>query len=365
VKRILVVPLSFPNTFFIRDSEKIEQRYAVELPNYIRELSYGRMRVDVEITPWTEMPKSVLHYSLSSWRIHAWSIQDQMKRQALLQDAANVIDESYDVSAYDGLMLVVGASFEAFGRHGYVARFLSGFMSAVTPNGKRLPPTDVHIQDCPFPSLAYALPKILGGYKNHKSVVPTLYDYGAQGRPGRYGYANEFTGRSGGHEYFSIYVGPWDIQSQHGIRTVWGYRAQGMTSFTKIRLGWIRPSQVRTVEKGETAEVLISPLWRGDAGILAVQISVNEHLYYLVENRQRVGVDRYLPSEGVLILQIDERIPESAGPVRIMNARPGAPRFKKAPFQVGEEYENPEHGVVVRVLGKEGDQYLLQVANTR
>ena len=365
VKRILVVPLSFPGTFFIRDSDKIKQRFVVELPKYIRELSYGRVRVDVEITPWMEMPKPVSRYCLSSWRIHSWDIEDQRRRQAIVHDAAAIIDKSYDVSAYDGLMLVVGASLQAFGRTGYLARTLWGFFGTVTPSGKMVPPTDVHIQDCPFPSLAYALPKILGGYKNHKSVAPTLYDYGAQSRPGPYGYANEFIGKSGGHEYFSIYVGPWDILSQHGIKTIWGYMPQGMTSFTKIRLGWIRPEQVITVKEGKTIEVLLGPLWRGDAETLAVRIPANDHLYYLVENRQRVGVDRHLPSEGVLILQVDEYIPESAGPVRVMNAHPRTPYFKKAPFQVGEKYENREHGIEVTVLSKAGDQYLLEIVKRR
>ena len=127
VKRILVVPLSFPDTFFIRDSVKIEQRYEVALPKYIRELSYGQVQVDVEITPWMKMPKSISHYNLSSWRIHSWGIEDQRRRHALVQDAANIIDMSHDVSAYDGLMLVVGASLGSFGRNGYLARTLTEF----------------------------------------------------------------------------------------------------------------------------------------------------------------------------------------------------------------------------------------------
>ena len=43
IKRILVVPLSFPGTLFIRDSNKIEQRFAEELPKY----EYGDVRKKV------------------------------------------------------------------------------------------------------------------------------------------------------------------------------------------------------------------------------------------------------------------------------------------------------------------------------
>lgn len=361
IKRILVVPLSFSRTLYRRDLEKIKQRYANELPKYIRELSYGQVQVEVEVTPWMKMPKPISRYSLSSWRIDSWSIEDQMRRYALVQDAANIIDMSHDVSAYDGLMLVVGASFESFGRHGYLARRLTGFFEITTPSGKMTPPTDVHIQDCPFPSIAYALPKILGGYKSWKSVVPTLYDYSAQGRRGPYSYANEYIGGHGGHEYFSIYVGPWDIQSQHGIKTRRGYMPQGITSFTKMRLGWIRPEKIITVREAETIKVLLGPLWNGEAEILAVRLPVNQHLYYLVENRQRKGVDRHLPAEGVIILQVNETIPESAGPVRVINAHPKTPYFKRAPFQVGEKYENREHRLAVEILGKKEGHYLLEI----
>jgi len=94
------------------------------------------------------------------------------------------------------------------------------------------------------------------------------------------------------------------------------------------------------------------PLWNGNEQTLAVRLPVNEHLYYLIENRQQRGVDRYLPSEGVLILQVDEWIAESLGPVRVVNGHPNAPHFEEAPFKAGERYENLDHGLTVNVLKK-------------
>jgi len=94
------------------------------------------------------------------------------------------------------------------------------------------------------------------------------------------------------------------------------------------------------------------PLWNGNEQTLAVRLPVNEHLYYLIENPQQRGVDRYLPSEGVLILQVDEWIAESLGPVRVVNGHPNAPHFEEAPFKAGERYENLDHGLTVNVLKK-------------
>ncbi len=363
-KKILVVPLSFPGTLFGNDMEKIKLRYAVKLPEYIRDLSYGQEHVDVEVTSWMEMPNPISHYRLSSWRLKAWRYQDHKKRFILVRDAAELIEKNYDLDAYDGLMLVAGTCFRDFGRHGYVARWLSGFFKITTRKGTQVPPTDVHIQDCPLPSLAYALVKILTGYKGEISVAPTLYDYQAQSSPGKYGYANAYHGRPGGHAYCSIYVGPWDILSQHGIKTMQGYMPQGMTSFTKLRSGWIRPEQVIRVERGEKRQVLLGPLWRANEQALVVYLPVNEHLYYLIENRQQRGVDQYLPSEGVLILQVDERIEESKGPVRIVDGHPHVPYFGEAPFKAGERYENPHHRLAVSILQKNADRYLIEIVRS-
>jgi len=360
-KRILVVPLSFPGTFFGYQMEKIKLRYSVKLPEYISKLSYGHEHIDVEVTPWMEMPNPISHYRLSSWRIKAWSLQDHKRRFILVKDAAELIEKNYDLESYDGLMIVVGANFRDFGRHGYLARRMSGFFKITTRRGTLVPPTDVHIQDCPFPSLAYALPKILAGYKDKKPVAPTLYDYQAQSTPGGYGYANKYHGLPGGHKYCSIYVGPWDILSQHGIKTTQGYIPQGMTSFTKLRLGWIRPEQIIKVEKGEKRQVLLGPLWKASEQTLAVHLPVNGHLYYLIENRQQKGVDRYLPSEGVLILRVDEGIEESKGPVRIVDGHPDVPHFGEAPFKAGEKYENPDHAIAVNIIQKDEDRYLIEI----
>jgi hypothetical protein len=191
-----------------------------------------------------------------------------------------------------------------------------------------------------------------------------LYDYRAQSTPGKYGYANTYHGRPRGHQYASIYVGPWDILSQHGIKTNQGYMPQGMTSFTKLRLGWIRPEQVTRVERGEKRQILLGPLWRANEQTLVVHLPVNEHLYYLIENRQQIGVDRYLPSAGVLILRVDEWIEESKGPVRIVDGHPNVPHFGEAPFKTGEKYENLDHGLTINIIQKIADRYLIEITRS-
>jgi len=362
LKRILIVPLTFPGRAPYGDRENIEQRWGVDLRNYIREMSYGKVQVDFEVTPWIQMPKPITEYRLSSWRIRKWTVKDHYRRIFILEDAGALLDNMYDLSSYDGLMLVLGCRWKAFGRYGYLCRSLSGFFDVRTPSGNLIPPTDVHTYDVPFPSIAYALPKMLGGYKDGRSVVPTLYDFKAQATPGPYGYANKRVHHNKSHQYFSIYAGPWDIQSQHGIPTSRGYMAQGLSSFSRLRLGWIDSKQVCIVEEGQSRTVLLGPLWDGNAETLVIRLPLNnECCYYLIENRQGRGVDKHLPSEGVLVLKVDETIRESEGPVRIIDAHPLFPFFRRAPFNEGEEFLDQVNGITVRVITEEGNDYRVEI----
>ncbi|MGD2185632.1 MAG: hypothetical protein PVI71_05875 [Desulfobacterales bacterium] len=362
VKNVLVVPLSFPGQNRYGDLKSIKRRWGEGLRRYIRELSYGKVQLNIDVASWIKMPKPISAYSLSSWRIIKWTLKDQARRTAIVQDAGTVLDSMYDLSTYDGLFLVVGASWKNFGRYGYLCRTRSGFFEIWTPSGKLIPPTDVHTYDVPFPSIAYAIPKILGGYKDRHPVVPTLYDYLAQGTSGPHGYGNEWIGGNNSHQYFSIYAGPWDIQSQHGIPTPRGFMAQGLSSFNRLRLGWIDPGQTCTVQPGQSRTVLLGPLWDGHAETLVIRLPLDHSCcYYLIENRQRKGVDRYLPSEGVLILKVDETIPEGNGPVRVVSAHPMSSFFRNAPFKEGEEFRDQENGILVKVLSKDDSGYRLQI----
>jgi len=166
-------------------------------------------------------------------------------------------------------------------------------------------------------------------------------------------------------QYYSTHVGPWDILSQHGIRTGEGLRPQGMTSFTKIRLGWIDEPRISTVGVGESVRVVLSPLVHGDGKTLVVRLPIDESRYYLVENRQQEGVDRDLPSEGILIMKVDERISEGQGPVRVVNAHPDVKHFGAAPFRSGETFRDEEHGITVAVLRKDGHDYAVSIRRER
>ena len=143
--------------------------------------------------------------------------------------------------------------------------------------------------------------------------------------------------------------------SQHFLER--GGLPPGLTSFTKIRLGWIVREQVRFVKPGETAVAQLSPLSAGGE-TLALKIPLSWGNYYLVENRQPVGFDRALPDSGILVLKVNPDAAEGYGTVKIMDASPGSAHFRQATFRLDDAGRTlfKDDEIAVIPLWKDGDR---------
>jgi len=128
----------------------------------------------------------------------------------------------------------------------------------------------------------------------------------------------------------TTYMGPWDVMSSHLIKR--DAPPPGLSSFTKIRLGWISENQVVLIKPGEEKRVILAPLAKGGT-TLVVKIPLKGNTYFLVENRQPIGYDRVMPDSGILVLKVNLDAMEGAGTVRIMDADPDSPHFAHATFR--------------------------------
>lgn len=137
---------------------------------------------------------------------------------------------------------------------------------------------------------------------------------------------------------------------------------EGISSFTKIRLGWISEDQVLLVKPGVTKYAFLSPLSKmGET--LAVKIPLGQQSsdspgdYYLIENRQPVGYDAILPDSGILILRVNEDAMEGSGTVKVMDADPDSQHFSHATFQIDKNKRNSfvdeKNGVAIIPLWSE------------
>lgn len=144
--------------------------------------------------------------------------------------------------------------------------------------------------------------------------------------------------------------------SQHLVEK--GQPCPGLSSFTKVRLGWISQDKALLVKPGQTSHVFLSPLsQKGDK--LVVKIPLYQYNYYLIENRQPIGYDRVLPDSGILILKVNSSVPEGYGTVQVMNADPAAKNFGRATFKPGARgrniYLDDKNDIAVIPLWKEQD----------
>ncbi len=132
----------------------------------------------------------------------------------------------------------------------------------------------------------------------------------------------------------------------------------GISSFTKIRLGWISPDQVLLVEPGEIRRTFLSPLAKNGKN-LAIKIPLRSGQYYLVENRQPIGFDLVLPDSGILILKINPNATEGSGTVKVMDADPDSPNFSHATYRSDRKNRNifidRENDLAILPLGPKGD----------
>jgi hypothetical protein len=218
----------------------------------------------------------------------------------------------------------------------------------------------IYAQSANLGKIVHNMAHIIAGVKDGRRVLPDMYDQDSASA------SAEKSGplAVGALVRSQMHMGAWDPMSCNQCLQRPGI--PGMSAWTKLRLGWIDESKVRTVNAGERVEVSLGPLTDATAKTLAVRLPVTAQTYYLVENRQLVGHDTNLPASGVLIMLSDDRIPEprkGRAPVRLINADPSVPNLDGAAFDMGknEVFLDGENGVTVRLLRKDAAAYNVRI----
>ncbi len=115
-------------------------------------------------------------------------------------------------------------------------------------------------------------------------------------------------------DYSSEGIGNWGMMSGGSWNGPWGYEGDvpaHFSAWSKYFMGWVTPTLVNsTLLDEEIAAVEYSP----DVYQIMIPLgdtpknpsSGGEKEYFLVENRQKVGFDSYIPGPGLLIWHIDD-----------------------------------------------------------
>jgi M6 family metalloprotease-like protein len=360
--RPLVIQVEFPDIGRKIDTPFVRRKFLKEPDRYIREMSYGKVCLAGEITrKWYRMPSSMERYWVPGQNLKV----DKENLRRLVADTLRQVERDTDVARNDFVILALAATAKDWGNQGLnVYPGLLGIKddsALLTPGGRKIKGgIAVYAQSANLAKVFHNIAHIIGGVKDGRRVLPDMYD--------------QDTASSSKEEIgprvlaalirAQMHMGAWDPMSCNVCRQL--PDAPGVTSWTRLRLGWLSESKVRTISPGEHVEVRLGPLADAASSTLAVRIPLTKTTHYLLENRQRIGQDKNLPGTGVLIMYSDDDNPEprfGRAPVRLVNADPSVPHLDGAAFEIGKNaaFSDPANGVEVRLLRKAGNSYDIRI----
>lgn len=357
-KKGLVILVEFPyvtpkvDDYFVRDRFK-------QLDFYVREMSYGKVCAEFDFTGWHRLPDSIKQYSISDANLQV----DKSRIVKLIQDSIDAADEQNDFSRYSFIVLFLSAKFEEYGMIGLCGYpgmlgwsqdivFKTKKKGQVVPGGVAIFTFQAHLG-----TLFHDVAHVWGGVRDGKRVVPCLYDHDIQAQ-----HPTLFSGWAKA----LINMGYWDPMSCHLYQR--HLPPPGISSWTKLRLGWIAPEKIKIVNLKQSSEIVLGPLEDGASDTLVIKIPLTRTTFYLIENRQQLGdFDANLPGKGVLIMYADDNIYEcrhGQAPVKLMDADPSVPYLQGAAFDLPDKgvFTDKDNGIEIRLVEKIGNAYKIRIS---
>jgi hypothetical protein len=355
--RGLVLLVDYPGTLRSVSKSQVIERFG-RLSHYVDAMSYGKVCAEYEFTDWLDLPEPISAYAISPVNLEV----DKSRVVKLIQHAIDAADASHDFSRYDYVVIYMGAQFREYGMVGLCGypgmlgwrqelEFKTTRRGQVVPNGVAIFTSTAHLG-----TLFHDSAHVWGGVVDGRRRVPCLYDHDLQ---------VQYPTIDKGWENALINMGYWDPMSCHSYHR--HLPPPGISSWTKLRLGWMPAEKVKTVDPALPTEVLLGPLAEGSAETLVIRIPLTEKRYLLIENRQPIGVyDRVLPEHGVLIMKADDDVAEcrfGKAPVKLVDANPERKHLLGAAFAIPgrDRYVDPEFNIEIRLLEKIGLSYRIRI----
>ncbi len=104
-------------------------------------------------------------------------------------------------------------------------------------------------------------------------------------------------------DYSSNGVGRWSMMAG-GSWNGGGARPADFDAWCKIQLGWLTPIEI----SGEMNDVILPPAETSDIVYKLHNETMGPQEYFLLENRQPIGNDLWLPGEGLLFWHVDDSV---------------------------------------------------------
>lgn len=353
-KTFIAVLVDFPDVEREYPAAGILERITELIPIYFESASYGKLSLRPDSAGACTLPGGVASYRISPANLEV----DESRVLSLVMSALNAASADVDFSGYDYITMHLGANTRDYGMVGYCA--VPGMLgwqtiSVTLDNGQNVENAAVFCENAHLGTYIHDILHMIGGKVGNQRLTPCLYDHELQ--------AENTTEETAAN--CVVNMGFWDPLSSHFPydRTL---PPAGLSSWTKLRLGWIDPEKIALVRPGETATMDLGPLADGDSKTLVVKIPLTPTTYYLIENRQPVSSDVNLPASGILIMRCDDEVYEcrnGKAPVRLIPADPSIPYLNGAAYNVGEvdRYVDEDNDIAVILQKKDGLMYTIQV----
>jgi len=367
-QRVLVLAVSFPGIPTKMSLRQVKNRALDRVADYYAKASYGKVTIAGEVKGWYQLPRPLEDYKVSPYNINV----DPARVRRLVEDAFSAAEKEVDFRQYNDVIIVVGVETRpgvGYGMIAYCANpgmLRAGLMrrdgavmeEITTRSGQRYNRGIIVVaQNALVGHIVHDLAHAMGGAVEGRRPIPDLYDTVLQGKVG------PLTHES--FRKFAIFMGPWDVMSQHFVK---GQQSMpGMSSFTRLRMGWIEDNQVVEVTPGESRAVTLAPLGGGQGTLVLKIPGPWGGTYYLLENRQTLPSDPLLPAQGLLVLYVDESKHDGDGIVRVESANPQVAEFGAAPYGIGSGQTTSvslQWNVAVEVLWQQGNELTLLVTES-
>lgn len=249
----------------------------------LREVSYDRINLTLVPFPtWYRMPKAISEYDWTTYLGH----------RAFLLDVLSITDASIDFSSFDAIYVFSPPS----ANKPISPTFNGGTTANVMADGRNFGNAVTFGTD----SRSHG-PAIMAHETLHMLGLVDLYAFG--GAPTVPAYPTDQT----------RFVGAWTLMSNVFVP---GH----ILTWEKRKLGWIDESQVDCLDGPGGVEAVLTPN-RVAGGHKLVAVPIDASSILVLEARDNTGIDGNLCATGLLLYEVDARIPTGQGPARILGSR--------------------------------------------
>ena len=275
----IIPTASFDSLLFSQQSDPVHNPTG-SMTDFYTENSYGKVFIEGHVFGWYQMPESYAHY-----------VGDPSD---LAVDAVHAVDGDVDFRDYappgsatfNGLILVHAGPGQETGECDVCIWSHKGYTSVEADS--------ILVDEYTVNPEVYYGTTIaqVGVFCHEYGHIMGLADY----------YDTEYHPGSSG-------LGDWSLMAGGSWNGVGGNSPSHLDAYNKIQLGFVSPIWVR----GELSQSLLhAPIPQVESEPVVYRLdndtaSWGYYQYWLVENRQRVGFDKTLPGDGLLIYHVDIR----------------------------------------------------------